>query len=98
MGDAYSHAHAACLASQLPRGARCLAADDPHQEWSDEMWMLWHMERSIDRIRWVLLKYDGEEVPSGLPYPGKDSDDQARKIRFEINRSAVDRAFGMNGE
>ena len=96
MGDDFSHAHAACLAAQLPHGARCLVADDPHQEWSSEMWMLWHIERNIDRIRWVLLKHDGESVPTGLPYPGRERDDEARRMRFEVNRAAVDSAFNMD--
>lgn len=97
MGDEFSYAHAACLATQLPKGARCRVADDPHEAWSDEMWALWHVERSVNLLRWSFVKYDGEEQPKPLPYPGQKRDAIVRAARFEANKTAVDEAFGMNG-
>ena len=99
MGEDYSHAHAACLAAQLPKGARCLAAADPHLSWSDETWMLWHIERNISLLRWEFLKFEGEDDPptAGLPYPGKALDAETWRMRFETNRQAVDEAFNMGG-
>lgn len=97
MGEDFSHAHAACLATQLPKGARCRVAEDPHEEWGDEMWALWHIERSINLLRWGFVKYKGEKQPKPLPYPGKKEDEAAAKLRFEVGKMAVDTAFGMNG-
>lgn len=97
MGDEFSHAHAACLAAQLPKGARCRVADDPHEEWGTEAWMLRNMEHSLDLLRWCFLKYENEPQPSPRPYPGKARDDAAAEARMAANRTAVDAAFGMNG-
>lgn len=97
MGDDYSHAHAACLAAQLPKGARCLVAEDSRSSWSDEMWMLWRIERNTNLSRWGVVRYDGEEAPGSLPYPGQKVDQLRSRLRFEANKRAVDEAFGMNG-
>lgn len=98
MGDEYSHAHAACLATQLPKGARCLRSGDPHDEWDDQMWMLWRIEKNTNLARWGLgVKYEGEEQPKPAPYPGQKEDRLASHMRFTANRAAVDAAFGMNG-
>lgn len=97
MGADYSCAHAACLAAQLPKGSRCKALNDPHDEWSEEMWALWRIEQNIGLLRWGFVNYEGEEAPSPMPYPGQERDKALMSVRFEANRSAVDRAFGMNG-
>ena len=98
MGDDYSHAHAACLAAQLPKGSRCRKSDDPHSEWSDEMWALWHIERSVNLLRWGFVKYEGEGQPEPLPYPGQKQDRAAAKLRFEVNKAQVEDAFGLRTE
>lgn len=97
MGEDYSHTHAACLATQLPKGARCLSSGDPHDEWDDQMWALWRIERNVNLLRWGFVKYEGEEQPKPMPYPGQKSDRMAAQIRFEANKTAVDAAFGMDG-
>lgn len=97
MGDEYTHAHAACLAAQLPKGSRCLSSGDPHDEWDDSVWMLWRIEHNLRMLRGVFLSYDGEKTQEPAPYPGQKSDKQAAQARFEANRALVDAAFGMNG-
>ncbi|MBQ6411116.1 MAG: hypothetical protein IJI16_04115 [Atopobiaceae bacterium] len=98
MGEEYSYSHAACLATQLPKGARCRAADDPHDEWDDKMWALWRIERNTNLMRWGSgVRYEGEEAPKPMPYPGQESDKKAARLRFEVNKAAVDAALGMNG-
>jgi hypothetical protein len=97
MGEGYSHAHAACLAANLPRGARCRVADNPKEAWDERTWILWHIEHHINLVRWSLVKYQGEEQPKPLPYPGQKDDRAAAAARFEVNKAAVDAAFGMNG-
>jgi len=97
MGLAYSLAHAACLAAQLPRGSRCFVADDPHDEWDESTWMLWHIYRRLNQLRWGFVKLEGEDQPEPLPYPGQAQDAAASRKRFEANKSAVDAAFNMNG-
>ena len=97
MGDEYSHAHAACLASQLPKGSRCCAVEDPHDEWDESTWLLWHIYKRLNQLRWGFVKYEGEDQPEPLPYPGQELDKEASRIRFERNKSAVDAAFNING-
>ena len=97
MGEEYSHAHAACLATQLPKGSRCRKAEDPHDEWSDEAWALWRIERAVNLLRWSFIKYEGEETPKPFPYPGQKHDQEIAHKRFEIGKSAVDAAFDMSG-
>jgi hypothetical protein len=98
MGEEYSTAHAARLAAQLPKGSRCKGAENPRNEWSDEMWALWRIERNINLLRWGMgVKYDGEDTPKPMPYPGMELDKEIERFRFKANKSAVDSAFGMNG-
>lgn len=97
MGVDYSHAHAACLAAQLPKGARCRVADSPSEEWSTGEWFLWRMEHEINTLRWAFAQYENEPAPERLPYPGKDIRDAMSALRFETGRQAVDEAFGMIG-
>ena len=98
MGDDFSHSHAACLAAQLPKGARCRVADNPKHEWSDEAWLLWRIERNTSLLRWGFVNYEGEPQPKPVPYPGRDADETALAARFEMNRQLVDKAFGKNGD
>lgn len=98
MGEEYSHAHAACLATQLPKGSRCRAAEDPHDEWDEKTWMLWRIERNTNLARWGLgVRYEGEEDPRPAPYPGQERDKRIMQVRFEVNKRNVDEAFGMSG-
>ena len=97
MGDEYSHAHAACLAAQLPKGSRCRAHDDPHDGWTDSEWVFWRIERNLSLLRWNFIKYDGEKQPMPMPYPGQAGDAEAARLRFETGKEMVDRAFDMNG-
>lgn len=95
MGDEFSHAHAACLAAQLPKGARCRIADDPHEEWSREAWTLWRIDHAVNLLRWCFLKYDGEAQPEPIPYPGAELDRAIKNMRLKSNMRAVGHAFGM---
>lgn len=97
MGEEYSHRHAAVLAAQLPRGSRCRAADDPHDEWDDQTWMLWRVHREITALRWSFVKYKGEKQPRQAPYPGQADDELAAERRYRENKRKVDEAFGISG-
>lgn len=95
MGDEFSHAHAACLASQLPKGARCRVADDPHEAWGAQEWILRRIAHDMAVLRWCFAKYDGEPQPSPLPYPGEGLDKEMEGIRLRMNKESVDKAFNM---
>lgn len=97
MGTDYSHAHAACLAAQLPRGARCRVADNPKEEWSEETWMLWRIEHSTRLTRYQMgIAFQGEpSPPRQIDYPGAAHDRVAAEIRFRQTKQRVDEAFGI---
>lgn len=97
MGDDFSHAHAACLATQLPRGARCRVVDDPYEEWDEATWLLWRIEYSTRLTRWTSgLAFRGEgNPPQQLDYPGATRDRIAAGTRFRETKQRVDEAFGI---
>lgn len=97
MGDEFSHAHAACLAAQLPRGSRCRVAEDPHEEWDEATWLLWRIEHSTRLARWTSgLTFRGEgNPPQQLDYPGVAGDRIAAQTRFKETKQRVDEAFGI---
>lgn len=96
MGVDYSHAHAACLATQLPKEARCMASDDPHDKWDEVMWMLWRIEYQTRLVRYgVGMRADGEQPPLPLDYPGKGLDEMRAQARREENKRRVRTAYGL---
>lgn len=95
MGEDFSHAHAACLAAQLPSTSRCNASLDPHAKWDELTWMMWRVEREMAVLRWSFCRYDNEPQPEYLPYPGKEKDKTVARERHERSKAAVDAAFGM---
>lgn len=98
MGVEYSHAHAACLAAQLPQGARCLVAEDPHERWDEATWLLWDIENNTRVTRWaagVRLQSEGDRPPEPRDYPGCEIDREIARIRFNENKRNVDEAFGI---
>lgn len=96
MGEAYSVFHAACLAAQLPHGARCRVAEDEHEKWSSTDWMLWRIEMNTRATRYALGARADKEELEPIPYPGKETDELVQQIRITENRAKVDKAFGMS--
>ena len=98
MGTDYSHAHAACLAAQLPRGARCRVAENPKEEWNEETWMLWRIEHSTRLTRYQMgLAFQGEgNPPRQIDYPGVQADRALVAMRFAENKLKVNEAFGID--
>ena len=52
MGSAYSVAHAAALAANLPRESACVRAVAPEAAWSDEAYLLANIEYGIRVLMW----------------------------------------------
>lgn len=70
MGTDYSVAHAAALASQLPRESRCLRQIDPDFGWSDETFALIHLDYLIRLLIYGLAGAKGE-VPKPIKTPSE---------------------------
>lgn len=94
MGEWFSHAHAACLAAQLPRGSRCRVAENPREEWDESTWMLWRVEHGLSMLAWGLSGAPGQP-PGPLDYPGCDEDRAIEAARLQDNKRKVDEAFGI---
>lgn len=69
MGSDYSVAHAAVLASQLPRSARCLRTIDPDFAWSDETTVLASIHYLLRCVIYQLSGGKGEK-PKPIRTPG----------------------------
>lgn len=94
MGSAYTFAHAACLAAQLPGGARVWRGTP--QEWSDEMYMLSHVEHLLLVLAWQ----NSEDAQHKRNYPEHrktpaDSAELERKVAASIRgKKRVDEILG----
>lgn len=79
MGGSYTHAHAACLAAQLPRESRCFSAEDPSAQWGDAEYLLAAIEHGVRMLLWSKTKdaAKGRNVPRALQTPA----DRARVAR-----------------
>lgn len=79
MGGSYTHAHAACLAAQLPRESRCFRADAPAAQWGDAEYLLAAIEHGVRMLLWSKTKdaAKGRNVPKALQTPA----DRARVAR-----------------
>ena len=79
MGGSYTHAHAACLAAQLPRESRCFRAEDPSAQWGDAEYLLAAIEHGVRMLLWSKTKdaAKGRNVPKALQTPA----DRARVAR-----------------
>lgn len=73
MGAAYTPAHAAALAAQLPRESRCFRAEAPACEWGDAEYLLASIEYSCRALAWAKTKdaQRGRNVPKPLQTPAE---------------------------
>lgn len=88
MGCGYSVAHAAVLASQLPRQARCLRSINPDLIWSDETTVLASIHYLVRCVIYQLSGGRGER-PKPIRTPGEqiklaeslaDAEDAMREV------------------
>ena len=88
MGRAYTHAHAACLAAQLPRESRCFRADDPAAAWGDSEYLLAAIEHGVRMLLWSKTKdaERGRNAPKALQTPA----DRAR-VAKKLESTDVER-------
>lgn len=79
MGRSYSHAHAACLAAQLPRESRCFRAEEPSAAWGDAEYLLAAIEHGVRMLLWSKTKdaAKGRNAPKAVQTPA----DRARVSR-----------------
>ena len=88
MGSAYSVAHAAILATQLPEGARSLGIVDPALSWSTERYLLASIEYSLRALLWTKTKdaEKGRNRPQMVPTPS-----QREALRKKVESTDIER-------
>ncbi len=88
MGRAYSVAHAAILAAQLPEGARSLGVIDPVLSWSVDRYLLASVEYSLRALLWSRTKdaEKGRNKPKMVPTPS-----QREALRRKVEKTDIER-------
>lgn len=97
MGTAYSYAHAACLAANLPLESRCAKADCEQLQWSTTDYLL---ARIVDNTQWLCwsrsknAQKQGAKPPEPMQRPGEQS--AALRKAEATDKEFVDRILNMN--
>lgn len=88
MGNAYSVAHAAILAAQLPEGARSLGVIDPVLSWTTDRYLLASIEYSLRALLWTKTKdaEKGRNKPKMVPTPS-----QRERLRKKVEGTDIER-------
>lgn len=90
MGTAYSYAHAACCAAQLPAGARVWR--ETAAEWGMDTYMLHSIEHSLRVLAWQNTE-DAQKrrnYPQPLTTPAQREQDERHARAAMQNREWVD--------
>lgn len=81
MGTAFSLAHAAALAAQLPHESRCYRAEHPEAAWTDAEYMLAEIAHGIATLVWQPTK------------SGRKGINRPKRIQTPAERAAAERRF-----
>ena len=95
MGDDFTVAHAAVLASQLPREARCLREIDPNLAWSDETAALASIQYLVRCIVWQLGGGKGDK-PQPVRTPAQTASLTESLRESERSMAEVAEALGID--
>lgn len=100
MGVAYSYAHAACLCSQLPAGARIFRGTAA--EWDAQQYMLAAIEHTLRVIAWQSTE-DAQKrrnYPKPIDTPAAREEWERKYNATKANRAFVDEILGkpLGGE
>ena len=88
MGRAYSVAHAAILAAQLPEVARSLGVIDPALSWSTDRYLMASIEHSLRLLVWSKTEdaRKGRNSPKMVPTPS-----QREALRKKVAKTDIER-------
>lgn len=97
MGVDYSYSHAAILVKQLPQSSRLYRVSDSNYRWSEEAWLLWHIEHDLRVLAWQQTK-DAQKkrnYPDPLKTPKELEEEQHKLDNFD--KSLIDEVLGLEG-
>lgn len=97
MGTDFTVAHAAVLASQLPRGSRALRALNPDLEWSDEMGVLVRIDYLLQILLHALGGKKGGDKPKPLETPSERLKKQDKFAHIENEMDEIAKTLGIGG-
>lgn len=96
-GREYGMLHAAALAAQLPREARCVRLENPETQWGDGLYMLRAAEHTLRVLAWQQTEDAAKRrnFPKPLPTPADRARVRRRLERTDVGR--INRILGMEG-
>ena len=94
MGVAYSHAHAACCAAQLPAGARVWRGTAA--EWGTAEYLLASVEHSLRVIAWQNTEDAAKRrnYPKPIDTPASREERERHAANAMANRAWIDEVIG----
>lgn len=95
MGDDFSVAHAAILASQLPRESRVLRLYNQDLEWSDETGVLVRIDYLLQTLIYALSGGKSGTKPEPIPTPSERQHLEDKLTEAENEMAEVAKILGI---
>lgn len=83
------------LCAQLPRGARCRAAEWPDETWGVAEQLLRQMEYDLRAIHYALVAKKGDPAPEPIPMPSEERSAGTAQEDVEATMAEVAALIGI---